>query len=1801
MSMNDNDMENLPDKTTEALDTQTPETELLENTENATPPQAENEQPEPTPPETAAEETPEENAPTEQQPDRITTPEPQTPATELAQDPPAESPAPEPPPADEPDTAEQKRRYWRGVLTGDPATVPTAVRGQSGVDEWEASDEQKEYRLLSTVNKSWAADHLPHTREKIHAEWGKQRAELTRKLGVQDNERELFIALSQEEEDAPRREAAGKIFEESYMAGLDGHAAANPEAHVQGLSAADARNAEQLARAAYAQGKKKRESLLTLAERISNGIDAFAAVEEDAVAAPRVMAAMPDLISAVDALAELSDEDANTALYLAAGITRERNPQGDTPGLAGRAIMAINRGTVRTSMGILQALSNTGISALNRLGDQVGSRALNNAARDWDKRMQMLNKLRKLSQDELRPLVLPEEKNGAASYLITAAEAAPTALLSCCGGAGFAALTLGAVGDSVAEARNRAPMASQELQLYAGLLAGAIQAGIYMNLNRVGGRLLEQSISRIGRASGQGISGYTLAGLNILGSSTAEAAKMLAAGKLAAATDMGAQELAARLSHTASNIDWQDFGDNLTDIETNMHEAAALLPFLLLGSGRLALEHFRSPRAILGDGEMMNEWGIPEQQQNSILNEQNLLVQSRLLHEAVAGSKLWSGVGFLPAAWRALRLLHSDSFHEFKEIEHIHDFLQLPAESRTRPTPQPSDAKPPYDPQTAGSNRNRAVAMSLLNEWWSRSGIDRSPEPYPDENIYSNTRSTPTERSTETYIALSRMYQSQVPPRMREQGIYAPYAERERRIMMRDRVSDLKELSYQFLMNIYSVDTLASDARSLEGVRSKTERTRTSLLGAVARAVVSTAHGVPREEALEGLDKYVSDFYTRRKYKGIRPDWIKQVSFVTLSTIPQMVDSHPAFEYNKNPELLDAFRLAAGLRADTGALIDLLPHMTDFQTALTRGLSPAEAYSLILSRELELPKNTLKSGSIKAPAEYKNDTPMPLYTKQNSDRFEIYRQLTGYEVERSLGDDAIVYTRARRPDGSYTHWHEKEDFAVNDVAGNASLFFLPFGHNLDMQRMLDINGDSFDLRRRPVAAHGVFSTYDQLCSLARRDLNKLWMSNATRVQPGMFSEQPRDRFYKSEQNNDLTPRIREIGARGEDFDVDIFSNATPLSLAHSRFYIYWQRMLNSHFFTPEQLGDYLVTQGHMTPEEKTAILTPRQPSPAKKIQSVRQTVEDAATIGIMHGIANAMAQFTTLRFLAQLPGLPMPRSVKEWYAMAAFCPEPENANKYASRIAVKSDGTGIISWANRLVSQKLRSMAPQVEAMRASMAKEDKSPTIFDSLMQDAMGLDTQLNSERGWCYHSGGAPAVQGASQSFWNLLRHPRTAWENMPETERAGIRRHVEEFCRRDPIFSQSGEGDRDVVTHAFHVLDDLLKEYPQMHRYSITEGSDTRVRLLNFKDEAYDISDTEEPLYKPHSLYGDIEMTPGCDVYATTKLPDFITYDSRARSGLALLDTLRRYPARLPHAYRDSIWWQGERYGLGAKSPTGLDKNYYAERPLEPLVQLLREVHDYSAAHGSLSICGVELQGIRDDLNLSPLSAITIYRSKKDRSHIYRLMPGDPSLENTPLRMPYLVHCRNGVYLNNRMVIRDAAGMDAAYLPLHTFYPQPMRRYSKDSEAWANAAWSYNVDKALHHSLRANLNNPGHGDSAYMLEYLMRLTEDSGLSPSLAEVDPTTLTMGQAHLLNLARDMLLCLCSAEPHAAQKRLIRQAKRYTSASQITPLVAALRRANEGIPGKNAGFFPILEDELQKAFDAEEDAYEAASPDQQP
>lgn len=1728
-----------------------------------------------------------------------------------------------------PEDGEERQKaatlYWKQILTGNPDTVPEEVRKRAGADDPRLSAEQRNYLLYSAVNRSWAVDYLGHSRDEVAAGWPAVRAKLAEQLGVANDEQEVFLGLSHRVADAPRREAARRIYEKAWRSGLRGEEEYDTDGLEAGLLPEDGEAVASLAQSAYREGQAFQSRYGGMVNTLVSGLDAFAAMEEDSLSAPRVLASFPDLVEAVDTLPLLPEEERRAVLSLAAEAYRRKRQEEkgaagkEEEGMLARSVRAVRRNALGMGYNVFQLLSHAHIATLNSMSglfDGSMGDAVEGAARDWDERMRTLDELRHLVTDELAPLE-PPGASKAEEYLICAAEAVPVALLSFCGGAGLGALTVAGMGEAIAEARRRSPSTPQELQYLAGVVGGAIQASIYSGLGRVGGKVLERALSDFMAARGAGLARYSLSGLRVLEGLTAQGVSMLFANKLSQAAGLGTQELASRLSETASRIDWKQFGDNMLDIEMNMREAAAMLPFLLIGSGRLALRHFRSSRAILGDGKGLLEWGIGEQQIKGLMTERNIDRQGSMLAELLQNSTRWGAPGFSEQAAKAMRLLNVEYFDGFKDKETVRDFLKLPSETTMIEKPDLGTKgmtihklahMPGHGPTrfhiSIDTERKRA-ALRLWDEWWCNSHYAASR----GRAIQLNKKNLRTSRRLriESYLRINKAPFDVVPQRMRRSGAYAPHAEGERRALLRDRVQEAKDLSYQFVMQLYALDAMAMSDIPLSRYRKYADISRQTALGEVAKCVLRTVmEPMPRLKSLDALESFFRDAYASTSYhKGIPKTLEKQP--LTLPDFPSAGDpmEFRSVYGNYEPEPLEAYRITTGMRACANTLIDLLPLMDDFQTALSRGMTPAQAYHHLLVRELDFNPDLVSDYPIQQLEAQKNVTPL-MNTKRNFDLCRLYTQMTGNGFESSPGEGGRTYWRLKRPNGSYSRWHETCDQAANDVASNTALDFMVFGDGANVRWQRSGAKGTFDISELPLADESEFSGYDQLCSRALNDLSRFWYGNGSQIQSGMFFKTPHGSRFRGMRGKDgITPWVREKGNSGQDLYFDRYTVATPLALIHSRFRSWWGRALDSGLIDARQGLDFLQHEGRLDEGESRQLLqTPLEvPHRGRPRRSNGDSVPDWEKIN--DEVAEELTRYTTLYFVTNLGHLPIPVSVKTWFGTSAFCPPPPKAVGYTPGdgllvVEVKKNRTGLVKWGNRQTVIRLHEMAPEVEALRGKYPDGKLGDPFFQRLFHLAMGIDEGQNYEQGWCQHIGGPGAIQGTSQAHWNLLQMPRYSWARMPAEEKEDMRQYLKEFCEHEPApgaLDAIARGDApDYVQAAIDNLDEVLQEFPELHGYAPVADDLQRVRVLLPDELMPNMKPEETPLQSPQPFHGpESEALERGSVFRAYALPDYMKDNTRASHALLFLELLRHYAIGRPYTLDNGIWWKNAFYGgLEGRHPWGL-MNWQPSLPLMPLRNMLSQLHDMKQANGKpLRICGNYVEGLPPEL-LSPreLDLATVYRSPENRGLLYRLMPGEPNSANYRARTPYVVGCRSGVYLMERRTAKEKEHFPYIITPLQEFRPAVWRTYAdKRAKVWKENNIRHTLDHVLWRANRIRaLRDPSSG-VVNMAELMMRLFEDTGFSQSLMNAKPENLTNSQGWLLRLAADMFVCLHQRqdryypETREAYNRLSLTAQALRKSEDICQLVInTLMESNESV-SRDSSLYSRISEELSKQFD---------------
>ena len=1628
--------------------------------------------------------------------------------------------------------------HWKDLYVGNTSCVPDKVTRLCGVQDANVSDDEREYRICSTINRSWYATHYDGTRERVRYEWPELRRRLAGELNVADDEREIYMALSARYDEQYIKDTVSKAYSMAYKSGMDNEKIGDvsefrrsiPSEYHAGLDAVVAK--------AYEDGRELYERYESLADTLSSGINGMVALEDDFISAPGFLSASPDLLEAVDTLAEMPKKERDIVFYFAVKKNREERGDDEDEGIASRAHRSYQRGIVQIGSSLWEAFGYQGSAIMSGVGESLGGSFgdfLKESGEGLDKRIRIMREIKEAAQNDVLPLVTADSSDVEKIFL-TVAESAPAAVVSCTGVAGFLTLATSSMGSSVGSARLRSPDADLTTQLGYGALSGAVQAGLFIGMNKLGTHMLERTINSFMKKNGLGAQVFSWSAVQTGSKTAVDGASMFVAGKAASVTDLAFHELAAQVSGVDSGIDWSQYEASLTDEDVNMREAASILPFLLLGSGRMSLSHLRSPDTLIGGGDRLAAFGIPEKKIQGIMNERDIAKRDVLLREAIVESPWWNDPALVHEAVQAMRLLNTDYFKGFERADVVRKFLNLPAESSmlqrpdyARRTHEEIINTPNHALQRSGyrslyNSKRSKEGIALWDEWWVRSHITS----YPSHVMMGMQQLTPNAdiaryERTKRYLEDLNDSGKGVPARMRKTGVYAPSAENERRALLRDRVAEIQDLSYQFLLNAYPLDSILFKDQPISKIKADGERAREEFLGAVGRAVIRAGQGVPHKENMKELSEGFQQYYLRKKYRtrGASVKWIKELPADYLSKMDEYARNPEEPRFNEHPELMEAYRIYLGMRSNTELLIELIPMMEDFQTALARGMTPAQAYALIIERELGYNPDKLRSyphDQLDYPA---NKTPMDSYTLQNAELCKKYMRLSGAEMEQSVGDDGQTYWRLRRPDGSYSRWHENESFAMNDVAANAALTFMPLGQGIQVHWKRAILSDKVDLNSLPMAAETQFSGYDQLCSYALRDLNRQWVESAPYFQLGLVPERARHRFVRNADYGDgLSPVYREYVENEGKLSFDVHTMATPYGMASARFYTYWKRALDTGVVPETQVEDFLLTLGDGWLKNLSA-------------------VDPLADAKIRHAaLARDMGDFSVCYFIMRVPELPLPPTVKEWFGYAAFCPPEPTTEIMPNVVPLERGHTGVVRWSNRRIATQLQELSPQVEQLRELFGSEQLQHELVSEHLPRAMGLDINQNREQSWGFYHCGEDALHAVSPVYWELLHSPERGWELLPDMEKADLINYVAPFLAENPPPGlQPGQ---DAVSVALANLNAMLSRNPELHAYSLNGAATEQLMVMELPMlPGMTAGFTDAPLYKPLEFYYPQGMRQRSGIMRAESAQYAEIDTPEAQHAIRFLDTLRRYPSSLPYVTDSGIWWNNVRYGgKTGKVPNGLE-SHKPVRPLVRIVKLLKEVNELCLTKDSeyMNFCGVPIPKVTpEELAHPALTSMTVYRmvggvdAVPKLTYFSRLMPGEPSSGDFRERHPYVVEVRDGMYLTDNAIVRDATNPLLTMRPLPLYTKAQMREFNSETQRELYEVSFSSSLNALYdiEKMGPEFMETRRSGEFSLQELLMRLYEDTNFSggvignKSIHELDAREL-----RALRLAADIISCV--------------------------------------------------------------------------
>ncbi|MDO4222031.1 MAG: hypothetical protein Q4C88_07915 [Akkermansia sp.] len=1635
----------------------------------------------------------------------------------------------------------EKVQHWDRILTGDPAAIPDDIRTRAGADDTSRPQEQQEYELLTTVNRSWAADHLGICREKVRTAWRNIRDNLADAMDVGSDEHEVFEALSDRRATARQQETAQRAYREGYLNGLDGKPADETDA--------DTADTSGLREEGRREGERERERLSPMLPDVVKALEAVQAAGEGGPEQLKTWCDIPELVRALGSLSALEQPERARVYRLAAAQLPPNKPHG----LTRSAWQSFIRSGVNMEFGLVQAAGNVAAATGHSLARGLGLESLHEGAEHLDKRLQVLEEMRHVVQDELYPVEPPADSGLAGQMALDAAAALPQAGLAFCGGCGFGLLTGAGVGESIAEARRRNPKGSQELQTAAGLIGGSLQAGIYMGMGKLGANALSRTLDRFVRARGG--SGYLWAGLRGLGDVSAESAKLLLAGKAAQAADLGVHELAARVEGTASNIDWQAFGDNLADIETNMREAAATLPYILLASGRVALRHFRSPRLVLGDGLVLREqWGLNDAQLARLENAPSVRERDSLLHTYLSTSTRWSAPGFFPEIMRAMRLLNTDYYRGFSKEDVVRDFLDLPSETASvRPKAEPLDTTDPAKMQEAHENvapgktlygpGMRAEMLQLMDHWWQNAHF--KPEAVlaqPGEPAPADAAEADSLRNLFYFRELSQE-EDAVPRRMRRNGLYAPNAPEETAALMRDRAAEIVDLSYRYLLNSHSLDGLVKRYPSLKAARKATEEERRSLVADLCNTVMECAQGRTTARAFRDFVFDFAERYEQRAKQNNAPKWMSGIDHVRHHWMQPEDYRHGSIGYATPEPERQMLGIGLGLRSCAKTLYLLLPHTDDFQTAISRGCTVPQAYALMLRRELgeHLPEDW-QGDLLGGIAEDSQPNP------QNQEFYNLYEHMTGYGLSSATGKDGVQYWRIRRPDGRFTRWHEKPFQAVNDLVSNARLNFLPTGEDtvhLLLHGVRDALGDVPALVKNDKKS---FTGFDQVCSVALEELGRRWMESASLYPAGLDVARVRHRLRGAGETDGISPLAAGTDAYGNT-QIDRWSMATPLALAQARIGNYWRRMLGSRLVTPQQAVDFLVEQRVMLPNERDRILALAKEDPFGQYHIPRRRIDNSR---MNNALADALTNYSTAYMLARMDSMPLPQSMRTWMALIPFCePEsirtrPESEGGSRLRAAIGKGGVELIRWANRRTAAKVKGMLPVIEMVENATLKPFDSPQMNRMLemVRESIHPTERQRLEQAWCHRFGGDAAFRSTSQEYRNLLEHPAEAWDTvLPETkwELAHAVYHPGEPAGNRGNSVQAVLEHPDVVQlqRDLQQLDAVLRDFPELRGYALNPEHPDQVDHLQLHAEPADV---QEPLLRRNKLHELGPVHADYTVERNTGLPEEWRADARVLPALQTLTRLRAAAGNRAYADQHGIWWKHRLYGgANGNRPEGITRTWRAEAPFDDALSFLE---DYDGSDTS-PMCAHLLKPLHAPLLPELMQPITLYCNPAQPDNIYRLMPGELEAANPRARTPYIIHTYRGAPTVHGKLAYAAEQADDAYQPLDGFSAARRREFGS------------NRQDVLHDRLLLDLvlDLLGRAESVESLEagrmgsptnreLLMRLGVDTRFCASMSSLVPSEMTRGQGCAAAIVRGLMGMEFSQDPAPYAADLVELAK---------------------------------------------------------
>lgn len=1006
------------------------------------------------------------------------------------------------------DKDSEKALYWDRVLTGDLETIPTEVKQTLGVDS--ALGLEAQQQLSGNIMRSWAVDHLNLSPEEVQSNWNNHRNQLAHTYQAGDDDYELFLAISEDNRVKKQgKQQLHELYQQGFEAALrgekeEGEKVKKLKSNMSKIPDALQPIAEEALSQALESGGKERQRLSDDVDTLWKGMQFFLAGETPPEQykegtdpnAPeykteytsRLRAFAPHMNKAVSRLQEMSEEDKAKVYFI---LQEKKRKKDDLPWTM---LRSVGRGINNLLMNTAQFGGNMAAYMMDELGQRSdemfgeSDTMVKRGSKQLDAYLKAAEELKRMAQEELASLELKSDASWVDKMLADSAAAIPLAGLAFSGPIGLVMLGTSETGRQTANARQLAPDGNLESQLAAAMAAGTVNTALNLYLGKLGQKILTQSLRNFSKAR---LSLPQLPSMldktklygGAAGRSVAYAAgdfaQMHATNKAMELTEMGAQEVAGALADKPSGIDWAAWIEHNKLAENQLREGLAMLPFVLIGAGKVSLRHFRHAKSMLGTGGYLRMFGIDPKLIERIVNIKDIDEQNALLRQALQESPVWGGGDFMSRATEVLQwLIDAEGKSIMGNPDDVRAFLELgPFSTKIIP-----DGSYPGNPSRSADGQNlfqrykslywKMIGLESIShqmgEWWQSLG-------HPDvsfirgkaktfRKIEQAARKTEERNILETDDNVSiGMPEFLVPGR----NITAKTNELNR-VFVKKRFDEVHKRAAQFMFmrhDLSSIFTEGTRAFTLPKMYATVDK---ELKVLTFESAMRLARGESWREVKADMGVWILDkMIDRTKYRAdmmfrslpqaapwfakfkrgflygrseLAPPRDAYFVFDRLRKLPPSVRADQA-------DYLQSFtRFMWGVQADARMLYEAIISGPDFKAVRAQGMAPKKALASILMKNMELTRK-----DITRHAQY----PVP---KDEFPQKKVYPRKISPLVDHSLErlemvlpdvlesrvdeQDSPCY-RAKLPNESYTFWHHSMDEVKREYQVHLEEMFSP--------------------------------------------------------------------------------------------------------------------------------------------------------------------------------------------------------------------------------------------------------------------------------------------------------------------------------------------------------------------------------------------------------------------------------------------------------------------------------------------------------------------------------------------------------------------------------------------------------------------------------------------------------------------------------------------------------------------------------------------------------------------------------------